>query len=292
MQTPHQYTGRYAPSPTGDLHLGNLRTALLAWLHARMNNGRFLLRIEDLDTPRTVPGSADRILFDLQWLGLDWDGDVVYQSQRSALYQAALDDLFAQDLCYYCFCSRKDIQLAASAPHGKQSVYPGTCQSLTVDEQAQKLQHQQASVRLRVNDQLSRECGDFVIRRADKLFAYQLAVVVDDLEQGVSDVVRGEDLLDSTDRQRYLAHLLSPSTPAIAYHHVPLMLNQSGQRMAKRDGSESLERWRSLGKTPEQLLGHLAYGLGITQSGDAIRLSELLQISDLMKKSLFFKQSG
>lgn len=280
MQSPKlkPYVGRYAPSPTGDLHLGNLRTALLAWLDARKNKGQFLLRMEDLDTPRAVVGSADKILFDLEWLGLDWDGGVVYQSHRQARYLQALEHLSSLGLTYPCFCSRKDIQLAASAPHASLGVYPGTCSMLSSAEQEQKTQQKPPAIRLKVNPDLAKECGDFVVRRADQLFAYQLAVVVDDIDQGVTDVVRGEDLLESTNRQKYLAKQLNPDYPAISYHHVPLMLDASGKRMAKRDGSESAEQWRHSGRTAEQLIGKLAYDLGLLEFNQAITSQELLLI--------------
>lgn len=276
------YIGRYAPSPTGDLHLGNLRTALIAWLHARLNNGQFLLRMEDLDTPRTVAGSADQILLDLEWLGIDWDGEVVYQSKRTELYQEALDALIKLGLSYPCFCSRKDVQLAASAPHGKVGVYPGTCADLSREQQIQKQQQKSPATRLRVNAQLASECGDFVIRRADQLFAYQLAVVVDDLEQSVTDIVRGEDLLDSTGRQQYLANTLEPTLVPMKYHHVPLLMNQFGKRMAKRDGSESAKQWRESNKTAEALVGKLAHSLDLVASNTPVSARKLLLIPGML----------
>jgi len=278
-----RYVGRYAPSPSGDLHLGNLRTALLSWLDARANDGQFLIRIEDLDTPRTVAGSADRILFDLEWLGLDWDADVVYQSRRTEHYQEALEKLSKLGLSYPCFCSRKDVQLAASAPHGKVGVYSGTCANLSSSQQTVKAQSKAPAMRVRVSADLAQECGDFVIRRADQLFAYQLAVVVDDLDQGVTNVVRGEDLLDSTPRQQYLAKKLKPAAKPIKYHHVPLMLDQFGKRMAKRDGSESAHEWRQSNKTSEQLVGKLAFSLGLIEHNTPIKAEKLLLIPDVHK---------
>ena len=268
------YTGRYAPSPTGRQHYGNLRTALVAWLHARVRGGQFLVRMEDLDRPRVVTGSASQILADLTWLGIDWDGEVIYQSHRTEHYQTALAQLTAQGLTYPCFCSRKDIQLAASAPHVQQGVYPNTCASLSPDQQAQS---KPPATRLRVSGALIEQCGDFVIRRADNVFAYQLAVVVDDLAQGISDVVRGEDLLDSTARQCYLAAKLQATAPAIRYHHVPLMSDDSEQRLAKRNGSHSIAQWQDEGKTSAQLVGYLARSLGLLENVAQLSANELLQ---------------
>ena len=282
--------GRYAPSPTGDLHLGNLRTALLAWLHARVQGGQFLLRMEDLDQPRVVGGSADQILRDLEWLGLDWDGGVVYQSDRLNLYQDALDQLSSDNLVYPCFCSRKDIQQAISAPHSQFSLYPGTCANLSSEEQRQKQQLKAPSLRVRVGDNavsfndgclgvnketLKDSCGDFVIKRADGLFAYQLAVIVDDIDQEITDVVRGEDLLDSTARQIYLAKQLGAQTQ-INYWHVPLLLDDDGNRMSKRDGSQSILQWREQGKDASQLIAHLASSVNLIDQADSITARQLL----------------
>ena len=274
-------TGRYAPSPTGDLHLGNLSTALLAWLHARLKGGRFLMRMEDLDTPRVVPGSADKILADLEWLGLDWDGEVVYQSQRQALYQQALEILSERNLIYPCFCSRKDIQLAASAPHAPTGVYPGTCSDLTAAAIAERTRAKSPAFRLRVESDLEADCGDFIVKRADQLFAYQLAVVVDDLEQKISHVVRGQDLIDSTGRQQYLARLLQPNIPSIEYHHVPLVCDSSGQRLAKRDGSTGVAHWRAEGKSAEDLVGDLSKQLGLMPTAEPLSANELLARIDI-----------
>ncbi|MEM7360897.1 MAG: tRNA glutamyl-Q(34) synthetase GluQRS [Pseudomonadota bacterium] len=293
MDSEQAEVGRYAPSPTGDLHLGNLRTAVIAWLHTRLQNGTFLLRIEDLDTPRCVPGSAEQILRDLEWLGLDWDGEVVYQSKRQSLYQVAMAELQDQQLLYPCFCSRKDIREASSAPHSAPGVYPGTCTSLTPREIDEKSALKPAATRIRVADEvvqfddgclgaqyqsLASEVGDFVIKRADGLFAYQLAVVVDDLEQGISSVVRGADLIDSAARQIYLFEKLGADAPH--YWHVPLMLDEEGNRMAKRDGSESARAWRAAGKNGEQLVGKMAFDLTLVDREEAMSMSELLSLLD------------
>ena len=289
--TTKAYIGRYAPSPSGEQHIGNLRTALLGWLHARLHNGQFLVRMEDLDTPRVVRGSADGILRDLQLLGIDWDGEVLYQSARQADYQAALDQLRDAGLTYACFCSRKDIQLAASAPHVASAAYPGICANLSAAEAGIKRRHKVPATRLKVSGQpvelvdgclgpqsehLVQTCGDFVIKRADNVFAYQLAVVVDDLYQAVTHVVRGADLSSSSARQIYLAGLLAPKRRPIWYFHVPLMMDPEQQRMSKRDGSESLTQWLGDGKTVEQLVGSIAADFGLIDKHEPLSSGELL----------------
>ena len=291
MNAQPSIVGRYAPSPTGALHLGNLRTALLAWLSARSQNGQFLLRMEDLDTPRVVPGSADQILKDLEWLGLDWDGPVMYQSARIDDYQYAMDKLSRRRLVYPCFCSRKEILQVSSAPHGNTSVYRGTCRGLSLEEQKKKAQQKSPSYRIIASDDLLSEVGDFVIKRADGLFAYQLAVVVDDLEQGVTEVVRGADLISSTSRQLYLADQLEIAKEPIKYFHAPLMLDPQGQRMSKRDGSESLSSWRASGKDANELLAYFAKSLGMTLKPQRISLSELLEITNIDFRDLFFSSN-
>jgi len=265
--------GRYAPSPTGDLHLGNLRAALLAWRQARDLGGIFILRVEDIDAPRTVPGAEARMLDDLRWLGLDWDEgpDVgglagpYRQSERGSIYAAALARLEAAGRTYLCTCSRKDLR-EASAPHPGEDgpVYPGTCRA--ADPQAQRRHPLGAAVRLRVAPpgapiafedlvlgpqafDLAALCGDFIVRRRDGLWAYQLACAVDDALMGVTHVLRGEDLLSSTPRQ--LAILRALGLPEPVYAHVALVADARGERMCKRDGSESLRALRAAGLTPE-----------------------------------------
>ena len=275
LATP-KVVGRYAPSPTGELHLGNLRTALLSWLHARLQGGRYLVRMEDTDTPRIVANSDAGILRDLEWLGLDWDGDVVYQSARKELYREAIEHLASNDLVYPCFCSRKDIRLAASAPHSMPGRYPGWCSNLSAKEIAQKEAKKSPAMRVRVSDDLLDDCGDFVLLRADGIVAYQLAVVVDDLEQGVTEVVRGADLLSSTKRQNYLAKQLKPNQPTISYFHAPLMLDENGERMSKRDGSMAAAEWKQGGRHAEQLVSEFALDLGLIDSPTPISAAELL----------------
>jgi len=284
--------GRYAPSPTGELHFGNLRTAMLAWLHARLQGGDFIVRMEDLDTPRVVPGSADQILRDLEWLGLDWDGPVLYQSQRSDLYQYALNKLSKSGLSYQCFCSRKDILEAASAPHGNVGVYSGFCRGLSTQDIVRRKLIKAPATRVKVPQQMSSSIGDFVVKRADGIFAYQLATTVDDLDQGVTEVIRGEDLLSSTPKQLYLATLLKPNALSINYFHTPLMLDSDGQRMSKRDGSISVKNWKQTSNKPEELLGFLAFTSGILKKSKSINKKDLIDFANdkniLSELSLFF----
>ncbi|WP_433729911.1 tRNA glutamyl-Q(34) synthetase GluQRS [Nocardia sp. CA-129566] len=262
--------GRYAPSPSGDLHLGNLRTAVLAWLFARSTGRRFVIRIDDLD--RVRPGAEQRQLADLAAIGLDWDGPIVRQSDRLSHYASAIDRLTAAGLTYECYCTRREIQQAATAPHGPVGHYPGTCRDLT---EAQRAAHRTdgrpAALRLRaqagefefVDELHGRYHGpvdDVVLRRGDGVPAYNLAVVVDDAEQGIDQVVRGDDLLPSTPRQAYLATLLELPVPR--YAHVPLVLNAQGKRLAKRDGAVTLGDQLALGNTPDQVAAALACSLG------------------------------
>lgn len=237
--------GRYAPSPSGDLHVGNLRTALLAWLFARSTGREFLLRVEDLDTGRTADGAEARQLADLAALGLDWDGPVVRQSARLDLYADALTRLQT----YECYCTRREILSAPSAPHAPEGSYPGTCRDLTETERVARRRERPAALRLlatvreyTVRDALHGEytgtVDDFVLRRGDGTYAYNLAVVVDDLVQGVDQVVRGDDLLSSAPRQAHLTTLLGGTPPT--YAHVPLVLGPTGVRLAKRDGAVTL----------------------------------------------------
>ncbi len=266
--------GRYAPSPSGDLHVGNLRTAVLAWLFARSTGREFLLRVEDLDTARAADGAEARQLADLAALGLDWDGAVVRQSERTGLYAAALERLDV----YECYCTRREILAAPSAPHAPEGAYPGTCRDLTEAEREVRRRERPAAVRLRagvgeftVTDVLHGEYSgavdDFVLRRGDGTYAYNLAVVVDDAAQDVDQVVRGDDLLSSAPRQAYLTTLLGGAPPV--YAHVPMVLGPTGVRLAKRDGAVTLaerggpavvlpEIAASLGLrggTPEEMLG-------------------------------------
>lgn len=254
--------GRYAPSPSGDLHVGNLRTALLAWLFARSTGRDFLLRVEDLD--RVAAGAEARQLADLAAIGLDWDGPVVRQSARTDLYAAALTRLDV----YECYCTRREILSAPSAPHAPEGAYPGTCRDLTGSQRAARRLERPAALRLRasvneftVTDVLHGEytgtVDDFVLRRGDGTYAYNLAVVVDDAAQGVDQVVRGDDLLSSAPRQAYLATLLGDRPPT--YAHVPMVLGPTGVRLAKRDGAVTLAERGG----PAVVLPELAASLGL-----------------------------
>src|SRR5439155_8369804 len=239
------YTGRFAPSPTGPLHMGSLIAALASWLDARAAGGQWLVRIEDLDRPRAVPGAADEILRALERLGLHWDGEVVYQSRRDALYSAALDKLRAHT--YWCSCTRREIAdsslaLATDGAH----IYPGTCRARKAPGgRALRIRTDKEEIRFRDRLQgaqsqvLERDIGDFVLYRADGLFAYQLAVVVDDAAQGITDVVRGADLLDSTPRQIHLQQLLALPTPR--YLHVPVALDTAGGKLSKQTAAAPIE---------------------------------------------------
>ena len=289
--------GRFAPSPSGRIHLGNILCSLLAWLSARQKGGRVVLRIENLDTARCPRHYADQMEEDLRWLGLDWDeGPSVggpdgpyYQSERTALYQAALDRLKAMGLVYPCFCTRAELH-AASAPHREdgQVIYAGTCRNLTAEQAAERARQRAPALRLRVPDEawaftdghmgpyrenLAKDCGDFLLRRSDGMFAYQLAVVVDDAAMGVTEVVRGADLLDSTPRQLYLYHLLD--LPAPSFIHFPLLLDANGRRLSKRNADAGLDDLRDRA-TAAEILGKLAYLAGFNPSAEPKTAAELL----------------
>ena len=264
--------GRYAPSPTGPLHLGNLRTALLAWLFARSAGSRFLLRIEDLDTGRVRREHEAGQLADLRAIGVDWDGEPVRQSERTVLYEAALGRLDT----YPCFCTRAEIREAVSAPHGTlpEGAYPGTCRELTAAERAAR-EAEGRPPALRVRAPAGSGIDDFVVRRNDGAFAYNLAVVVDDAEQGIEQVVRGADLEDTTPRQVWLAEALGVPSPV--FTHVPLVLGSDGARLAKRHGAVTLA---DRTETPEQVRGLLAAGIGLAEPGEAPSMDQLLERFD------------
>jgi glutamyl-tRNA synthetase len=284
-------TGRFAPSPTGPLHVGNLRTALLAWLAARSSgDGRFVLRVEDLDRANASAANEARQSADLAAIGLDWDGPTVRQSERFALYDAAIARLTAAGLTYECFCTRREIREAVVAPHGPQGAYPGTCRDLTPAERDERRRARPPALRLRaagepitIDDALAGSftgpVDDVVLRRNDGVPAYNLAVVVDDAAQGVSDVARGDDLLASTPRQVLLQRLLG--LPAVRYAHVPLVVGADGQRLAKRHGAVTLEDLARAGVAPGRVVGALGASLGLAGGSEELTAGELLPGFDL-----------
>jgi len=293
-----QVRGRYAPSPSGVQHLGNIRTAMVAWLQARLAGGEFILRMDDLDTPRVKPGSARQILEDLRWLGMDWDvverldyvsdeKDVYVQSASLIHYQRAFERLLKQDRVFPCDCSRKDIAAQVGRPNaGGHYVYPGTCRARKREDFPNGVT---PAWRFRVPDRLihyndvlmgaqaqniARETGDIVIKRRDGIFAYQLASVVDDIDMGITDVVRGVDLLDSTPAQIALFRALGAEPPR--FWHLPLKTDRAGNKLAKRDGSESLLQLRDAGVSAAGVVGKLAFELGLIDQPGAMSLWELL----------------
>ena len=279
-------TGRFAPSPSGRMHLGNVCSALLAWLSAKSAGGDIVLRIEDLDPARSRPEYAQAIMEDFLWLGLPWDGRMEDQSTRGEVYEQALETLRQKGLIYPCYCTRDQLH-AASAPHASDGrvIYSGACRDLT--EEQRRAQTKAPSLRLRVPEQvitvqdglqgtcamdLSREWGDFIVRRADGVAAYQLAVVVDDAAGGVTEVVRGRDLLSSTPAQVYLYRLLDLTPPR--FYHVPMLLAPDGRRLSKRDRDLDLgelkKHW-----SPEQIIGFLAHACGLIPKWEAVSPKEL-----------------
>jgi glutamyl-tRNA synthetase len=290
---------RFAPTPSGDLHLGSVSVALVSWLLARVTGGKFVVRIDDLDAARAIPGATDGILDDLRWLGLDWDdgpgpvqtADVgnPFQSKRTDLYAQCLDELRRVARVYPCDCSRAEIARVAAAPHpGEETVYPGTCRRRAEQKDAKRA----SSLRLdlsgvpplevrdvlrgTVKQDLLKQVGDFVLRRADGLYSYQLATAVDDATMNIDLVVRGDDLLSSTPRQVHLQRLLGLRTPR--YLHLPLVLGANKQRLAKRNGDTLTVRYfRGLGASSREVVALVAHGLRLTDSPAAITLEELVQ---------------
>lgn len=288
MSTIDVGAGRYAPSPTGDLHLGNLRTGLLAWLFARSTGREFLLRYEDLDADRVLLGVAERQRADLESLGIDFDPPLLVQSERAEVYAVALAAL--SPLTYECFCTRREIAEAASAPHGEPGRYPGTCRDLTETQREERRRGgRRPALRIRadgalvtVTDLLHGEVtgmvDDVVVRRNDGVAAYQLAVVVDDGASGVDQVVRGDDLLSSAPTQAWLARRLGLRVPT--YAHVPLALNSAGRRLAKRDGAVTLADLAPLGWPPDRVLSLLAASLGLAEPAEPVTIATLLDRFD------------
>lgn len=281
--------GRFAPSPSGRMHLGNVFTFLIAWLSVKSRQGSIVLRIEDLDPERTSQRFADLCMDDLEWLGLEWDGSPVYQSARTDAYLEAFERLEGLGRIYPCFCSRADWH-AAAAPHaGDHIVYPGTCRHLDAQARCELVSRKTPSWRFAVGDgvvsfhdgfqgdvsfSLARDCGDCVVRRADGVFAYQLAVVLDDAFQNVTEVCRGVDLLDSAATQHEIASVLG--LPGVDYAHVPLLTASDGRRLAKRDADTDMGILRERFKDPRRFLGHLCHLTGFRPDDSPVTLDELL----------------
>src|SRR5690348_14951475 len=287
---------RLAPSPTGALHLGNARTFLLNWLLARQRGWKVVLRIEDLDGPRIKRNADQGLIEDLQWLGLDWDHGPVYQSARGDLYRAAIEKLIDNGFAYACVCTRKEVESAASAPHAEDgaAVYPGTCRGRFKSlAEAQAAAGRPPAVRFRVPDgpagvvawddafrgrqeiDAARQLGDFVIAKADGTPAYQLAVVVDDADMGITHVIRGNDLTDSTPRQILLYHALNLSGRLPSYYHLPLVVGEDGRRLAKRHGDTRVRYYRQRGVSAGRLLALFARWCGVPRGATSVRLDEL-----------------
>lgn len=287
--------GRFAPSPTGRMHAGNIYAALVAWLVAKSQGGEIVLRIEDLDRERSKPQFIDAVQRDFEMLGLTWDKGPFFQHDRDEAYAFAFEKLQEAGLVYSCYCTRADLH-AASAPHrGEKLVYPGTCRALSAFERAAKeAAGRTPAMRLRVPDEsvafldivqgfyeqnLERDCGDFLIRRSDQAFAYQLAVVVDDAAQGVTSVIRGIDLLCSTPQQIYLQDLLGLPHPT--YGHIPLLVAERDRRLSKRDHDAALDTLLDRFGSPEAIIGHIAGLVGIAPTMDPATPEQLLSCFSL-----------
>lgn len=301
------------------MHVGNVFSCLMAWLGARSANGRMVLRIEDLDPRANNRARAQQLIADLVWLGLDWDEGPFYQTERSELYRQAIRTLAEQGLTYPCFCTRSQLH-AASAPHASDGtyLYQGTCRGLSPEQVAQRSKDRAPAIRLRVPSEqdpagvvtfddlvygpqrevLAHECGDFLIQRSDGIFAYQLAVVVDDALMGVNQVVRGRDLLGSSARQSYLLRLLGYQPPT--YAHIPLLIAPDGRRLSKRDKDLDLGALKEAGVRPQQIIGKLAHAAGLTETPQELAPQDLLGLfswdkiarhsNDIVVDSRFFAE--
>lgn len=287
--------GRFAPTPSGRMHLGNVLCAMLSWLSVRSRGGKYILRIEDLDAERCPRRLSDQIEDDLRWFGFDWDeggsdgGEEWYQSNRSNIYEIYFDKLREQGLIYPCFCTRAELH-AAQAPHRSDGtyMYAGTCRSLTPEQVLAKQKNRRPAYRLAVpertisftdgcmgeySEDLARECGDFIVRRSDGVYAYQLAVVVDDALMGVTEVVRGQDLIGSTPRQLYLYERLGLKAPE--FYHMPLLTAPDGRRLSKREKDLDLGILRETFGSPEPIIGMLAQACGLRETSEPVGLYDL-----------------
>lgn len=293
--------GRFAPSPTGRMHAGNIFAALMSWLIVKSQDGAIVLRIEDLDVERSRSSYADQVCRDFESLGLTWDEGPFYQHDRDEAYQDAYQRLVDDGIVYPCFCTRADLH-AASAPHrGEKLVYPGTCRNLSVQEVEERSANRKPAYRVRVPhrsyefvdlvqgkyaQELESECGDFIIRRSDGLFAYQLAVVVDDAAQGVNCIVRGMDLLVSTPQQMFLQEQLG--FEQCNYAHVPLMVGERDRRLSKRDRDAALDELLAAYKTAEGVIGHVAFVAGLIDFDEPCAASDLLEDFDVARLESIF----
>ena len=259
------YRGRFAPTPSGPLHLGNVRTALLSWLRARLNNGQWLLRVDDLDTPRIRSGAIESVRQDLRWLGLNWDGPLLLQSRRRGLYGSFLSTLRKQGYLYPCRCSRRQLD--------GETIYPGTCRRLDQDWGLRDARL--PAWRLRVAEPFAKKVGDVILRRTDGVIAYHLATSIDELALGINEVVRGQDLLSVCAAQSAVITSLGMASPR--YGHVPLLCDSSGQKLSKRDHAAGLSSLRDRGEAAAQVIGQLAASLGLVSPTNAISAEELLE---------------
>ena len=300
MQEDKAVVGRFAPSPTGRMHAGNVFAALMSWLVAKSQGGRIVLRIEDLDVERSKPHWADQVQRDFEALGLTWDDGPFYQQGREEAYREAFDALDERARVFPCFCTRADLH-AASAPHrGEKLVYPGTCRNLSDAQVGERMVQRKPAYRVAVPDRdyafedlvqgpyrqnLARDCGDFVVRRSDGLFAYQLAVVVDDAAQGVNCIVRGMDLLVSTPQQLFLQDELHLPHPT--YAHIPLMVGERDRRLSKRDRDAGIDELLSRYKSPAGVIGHVAFVAGLVEQDEPITCDELLDAFKLEQLRAF-----
>lgn len=297
MSSASSMVGRIAPSPSGRMHLGNAFSALLAWAQARSQNGSFVLRLENLDERCRPTAHSDGLLEDLAWLGIDWDEDPVVQTQRLQAYEDALHAIAEVAELYPCFCTRADLHVA-QAPHASDGtvLYPGTCYAMDEETRASRAETSRHATRLHVPDttiafvdqiqgpyeqNLSADCGDFVLRRSDGVYAYQLVCVVDDIFSGVTDIMRGSDLLSSTPRQILLCEMLEAAPPRYAHH--PLLLAPDGRRLSKRDGDLEIAALRARGVRSEDLVGHLAFLAGLIDEPEAMSAEETARIFDVSR---------